>query len=189
MRERLFVRLGVLMAAATIALCGVCLPAHAQEAYLGASYLSSSGTFSSSGESFDPNADGWKIFGGWNFNKYFGAELTYYDLGKLQQTKDNETFTADVKVTDVAFRGILPVGERFELFARLGYSNVSVDSTLTGTGASASLSTTDWRLLYGLGADLKLGKRFGLRAEWEGWDVDGSLQEYALGAYFRFGKK
>jgi hypothetical protein len=118
-----------------------------------------------------------------------GADLTHYDLGNLEDTQETSTFSADVKVFDIAFRGILPLGERFDLFARLGYSNVSVDSTLAGTSASASASATDWRLLYGLGADLKLGKSFGLRAEWEAWDVEGSLQEYSIGAYFRFGKR
>jgi OmpA-OmpF porin, OOP family len=189
MRERLFNRFVVMAVAAAIVLCGVCLPAHAGEAYLGASYLSSSGDFSSSGETFSPNADGWKVFGGWDFNKFFGAELTYYDLGNLDETQGTQTFSADVKVYDLAFRGILPLGERFDLFARLGYSNVSVDSTLAGTSASASASATDWKLLYGLGADLKLGKSFGLRAEWEAWDVEGALQVYSLGAYYRFGKR
>jgi len=47
----------------------------------------------------------------------------------------------------------------------------------------------DWELLYGVGVGLKLGERFGIRAEWESWDVETSLDAYSLGAFVRFGPK
>jgi OOP family OmpA-OmpF porin len=178
-----------MLAIATLLMCGVCLPAMAQEAYVGASFLRSSGEFTTYLETFSADADGWKIFGGYNFNKYIGIEATYYDLGHLEDSEGISEFTADASAFDLAFRGILPLGNRFELFGKLGPSNVTVDSTLNQPGANATSDERHWKLYYSAGLALKLGQRFGLRADWEAWAVEGTLQEYSLGAYFRFGKK
>lgn len=51
------------------------------------------------------------------------------------------------------------------------------------------MDADDWELLYGVGVGLKLGERFGIRAEWESWDVETSLDAYSLGAFVRFGPK
>jgi OOP family OmpA-OmpF porin len=189
MRGGTVIRVGMLLFAAAIVLLEVSPPAGAQEAYLGASYLSSSGEFDTSVESFDPDDSGWKLFGGYNFNKYWGMELAFYDLGNLEDSGTSGTFSADVSVYDLGFRGILPVGERFEIAAKLGFSNVSVDSSLTGPIGTTRAEASDWEFAYGLGLAFKIGKRFGLRAEWEAWDVADSLQAYSLGAYWRFGQK
>jgi OOP family OmpA-OmpF porin len=178
-----------MLTVATILVFAACMPAIAQEAYVGASYLSSSGEFDTSVGTFDPDADGWKIFGGTTFNKFFGMELTYYDLGDLDDAEGANTFSADISVYDLSFRGILPLGQRFELFGKVGYSYVDLDSTLTGPLATATASASDWELIYGAGVALKLGKSFGLRAEWEAWDVVGKLEAYSIGAYWRFGMK
>ena len=151
-----------------VVLCGLWLPALAGDGYVGASYMNSEFEFV---QGSDASSSGWKIFGGYNFIKYFGVELTYYDLGSF----DEGLFEADVKVFDLAPRGILPLGERFELFAKLGYSNVDVEGI------------ADWELMYGAGAGLKLGKKFGIRIEYEAWDVETSLSAWSIGGYFRFG--
>jgi hypothetical protein len=114
--------------------------------------------------------------------KYFGVELTYYDLGSFDVTEGDSPINADITVFDFSGRGILPLGEKFALFAKLGYSTVDVDITTEG-GSSAR----DWELLYGIGASVDLGKSFGIRAEWESWNVETSLDTWSLGAYFRFG--
>jgi hypothetical protein len=175
-----------------VTLCGVCLPAWAaegQEGYIGASYMNTGADFETAVETFDTDSGGWKIFGGYNFIKYFGIEATYYDLGSFDETQNNTTLSADIKVYDLSGRGILPLGKRFEVFARLGYSNVSVEATTSTPLATTTVDADDWELLYGIGLGLKLGERFGIRAEWESWDVETSLDSWSLGGYFRFGKK
>jgi OOP family OmpA-OmpF porin len=171
-----------MIAVAVVAICGLCLPAWAGDGYVGASYMSSSADFATVLESHSADSDGWKIFGGYNFMKYFGVELTYYDLGSFDVTEGDNPIKADITVFDFSGRGILPLGERFALFAKLGYSTVDVDFTSEG-GSSAR----DWELLYGIGASVSLSKSFGIRAEWESWNVETSLDAWSLGVYFRFG--
>ena len=169
--------------------CGWWLPASAGEGYAGASYVSGSTEFDTTLESFDADSDSWKIFGGFNMNKYVGLELTYYDLGNFSDTSGDSTFEADISIFDVSFRGILPLGERYEVFGKLGYSSVDVETATSTDLVTATAEGSDWELFYALGVGLKLGQRFGIRAEWETWDVSDSLEAWSLGAYYRFGAR
>lgn len=178
-----------MLVVAAVVICGLWLPAWAaegQEGYLGASYLNTGADFETAVEDFDTDSGGWKIFGGYNVVKYFGVELTYYDLGNFDDTDGNTSIDAEIQVFDLSGRVILPLGKRFELFGRLGYSNVSVEATTTTTLGTTTVDADDWELLYGVGAGLKLGERFGIRAEWESWDVETSLDTWSLGAFIRF---
>ena len=174
---------------AAIVAWALCPAARAQEAYVGLSYLDSSGEFDTSLASFDASAGGWKIFGGYNFNKFVGLELTYYDLGTLEEAKEGATFSADVSSYDLALKGILPLGKRFELNGKLGYADLSIDSTLVGPAVTTTADISTWELIYGVGVAFKVGQRFGIRAEWEVWDSEDSLEAYSIGAYYRFGKR
>ena len=167
--------------------CALCLPTWAGEGYLGASYLNTSAEFRTSLETFDSSSSGWKILGGYNLAKYFGVEVTYYDLGSFDESSDLESIDASIKVFDLAGRGILPLGERFELFARLGYSSVDVEYQKTTGFVTTNADARDWELLYGAGLTLKLGKKIGIRAEYEAWDVETSLNAWSLGLIFRAG--
>lgn len=172
---------------ALLVLCAVGLPASAAGGYLGASYLSSSAEFDTSLEDFDSDSDSWKIFAGYDLHRNWGVELTYYDFGDFNDTANNSTLDANIGIWDLSVRGILPLGERFELFGRLGTSNVRVEATVANNLSSVSVDADAWELMYGVGAGLKLGKRFGLRAEWEAWDTEDSLEAWSIGAVFRFG--
>ena len=175
-----------LLAFAAVVACSISLPAFAQKGYVGASYLSGSAEFSSGIQTFDASSDAWKIYGGTELNKFFALELTYYDLGDFDDAQGGTTFHASIDAWDLAFRGIIPLGKHFELFGRLGYSYMSVESSTTIGLSSVSVDGSNWELLYGAGVGVKLGERFGLRAEWEAWDVADSLDAWSVGAYFRF---
>jgi OOP family OmpA-OmpF porin len=174
---------------AVLALVVAGLPAMAQEGFAGASWLGSGADFETAFDDFDSDDSGWKIFVGYDFIKFFGLEAAYRDLGDFSETSGAGSIDAEVKAYDLAGRGVLPLGKAFELFGKLGYSTVDVDAT-TSTGlVTASASDSDWELYYGVGIGLKIGKSFGIRAEWEEWDVDTELNAYSLGAYIRFGGK
>jgi opacity protein-like surface antigen len=167
--------------------CVLGLPAAAQEAYIGASYLDTSGEFDTSAGTFSADDSGWKIFAGYLISPSVAAEITYYDLGSFEDSEGFNSFRANVNAYDLAFRGILPLGERFELFAKIGYSLVDVNSSLSGPIVSTSVDATDWEFIYGAGLAFKIGPKFGLRAEYEGWDTNGELDAFSVGAYFRYG--
>ena len=69
------------------------LPAWAGNGYVGASYMDSSAEFRIAAESFDISDSGWKIFGGYDFIKYFGVEGTYYDLATSPRLRESARST------------------------------------------------------------------------------------------------
>ena len=165
------------------------LPATAGEGYIGASYLNSTAEFFVGTTTDEDSSGGFKVFGGYNFIPYFGFEATYYDLGSWSGSSTLFTVDASADVWDISGRGILPIGKRFEAFARLGYSYVTFKKTETGIlGGRTSVSASDWEFMWGVGIGFKIGKRFGIRAEYENWEVQNSLNAWSIGAYFRFGQ-
>ena len=63
------------------------LPALAAGAYLGGSWLSTSAEFDTAVENFDTDDSGWKVFAGADADKFFGAEVSYRDMGNFTDTQ------------------------------------------------------------------------------------------------------
>ncbi len=169
-----------------VLLAGLGAPARAEGVYAGASWLSSGAEFDTAFDNFDTDDSGWKVFAGWDIVKFVGVEVSYRDLGSFSETSGTNFVNADITAYDGAARGILPLGKHFEVFAKIGYSSVSVDLE-SGDGTSlVSGSSDEWDLFYGLGVGLKFGERFGVRAEWEEWDVDTTLNAFSVGAFLKF---
>jgi PKD repeat protein len=136
----------------------------------------------------DDGGTGWKIFGGYNFNEYFAAELAYVDLGEVSASFD--VVTNDVSQMFVDAAGLLPVsgdgysvsllgryplGERGAIFAKVGGYFWEADLDVSATGnvigsGSSSIDGTD--VGYGIGGDYNFSGNFGLRLEWERYALD-----------------
>ena len=175
-----------MLIAAAIVVFGVWVPASAENWYVGASFLDTSAEFDSAGGTFDPSSDGWKLMVGYDINKYCGIEGTYYDMGDMEDTNSVGTLDANIEAFDVSFRGMLPVGKLFRFTGKLGFSSIDIETQTTGTLLSVDVDGTSWEFMYGIGAEVDLGKRFAIRADWEAWDVEGSLDAVSIGGYFRF---
>ncbi len=159
--------------------------AHA-EFYLGASYLSTDAEFDTAVDNFDTDDSSYKFFGGFTMFKFFGLEASYRDLGTHMQTVGTSTVDVDLDSFDVEARGILPIG-KLKLFAKVGYALIGQDGTFDDNGTLSSIDEDDWELLYGVGAEFHFGGFFGLRAEWETYDVSSAdLNSFSAGAVFRF---
>jgi len=135
----------------------------------------------------DETDTGWKLFAGYQFNKNIALEASYADLGKFS------TFTTitgaatgsgagDIKLSnnwsgDVL--GILPFGNGFSLFGRLGllYSETKTSATVTRATplpvVTAGLSQKDneWSYKFGVGIGYEFTPQFGIRGEWERYRV------------------
>lgn len=72
-------------------------------------------------------------------------------------------------------RGILPVGDQFDIFVRGGYGTAKVEGTVTGTtallpgfSASASDSQSSSGFGYGVGAEYHINETHGIRVDYSG---------------------
>ena len=82
--------------------------------------------------------------GGYRFNPYFAVELGYYDLGnygfngKIGSTEVNGT--AKAKSYGISAVGILPLGQQFDLYGRIGWAESELKASANTTLATATSS-------------------------------------------------
>ncbi len=94
--------------------------------------------------------------------------------------------------------GIVPIGERFSVFGRLGLALMSVDAdvsvSIEGESASDSASTDRSNMVYGIGGEFSFGQRFGVRLGWDRYAEVGSddlagevdIDLFSLGLRYNF---
>jgi OOP family OmpA-OmpF porin len=203
------------------ALCGTSGPARAQADwygwYLGATLGASNANITaeivpvvgatSSVFLTDSRDPGYKVFAGYRFNRHFAVEGGYAGLGEFQATTQVTsptagTLNADIRVIGLFFDavGLLPVGERFAAFGKVGVllSETRTTRSTFGTvtpapGLNANASTDRPNLSYGLGVQYDAGKNVTLRVVWERYiDVgdantgEFNIDLYSGGLLFRF---
>jgi long-subunit fatty acid transport protein len=133
-------------------------------------------------------SEGWKVYTGFQFNKYFGVEAGYANLNDMNATT---TITApapaprtiqtkvDADAWTLAAVGTYPVTDKLSVMAKLGAAYVLTDKStkLSGVGVTSvkglAVSSGDdgYEPLYGVGASYALFDSFKLRAEWERFDL------------------
>jgi OmpA-OmpF porin, OOP family len=138
----------------------------------------------------DDSDTGFGLAGGYQVNRNFAAELAYVDLGETSYAA-NGTVTDGVGTFDAglgldqsasgpvfSILGIVPIGERFSVFGRLGLALMSVDAdvsvSIDGESASDSASTDRSNMVYGIGGEFSFGQRFGVRLSWDRYAEVGS---------------
>lgn len=146
----------------------------------------------------DDSDTGWKLFAGYRFMKNFALEGAYTNFGTFSARSAITAPSAGVVNTDVDLEawtvsavGILPIGDHFSVFGRLGVNVWNVDVSATGTGsggtARAAVSEDGTNVVYGLGAAYAVSKNLGVRAEWERYDFDGTdVDLLSAGVSFSF---
>ncbi len=152
----------------------------------------------------DESDVGYKLFGGYQFNRYFALEAGYFDLGKFSftatTTGPDGTLKGDIEINGVNLDavGFLPFGEKFAAFGRVGVNYADAQDSFSGTGAvtvldpSPSERGTSYK--FGLGLQYAVTESFGLRAEAERYRIDdavgnkGDVDLYSAGLVYRFGR-
>lgn len=143
--------------------------------------------------SVDGKDTAWKIFGGYLFNRHFGIESAYVNLGEASYSGDffgAAVTGGTVKVSgfNIAALGSYPINEQFSLFGKIGLFmwEAKANDTTAGLGAfSATQDGTD--VSFGLGVGYDFTRNLGVRAEWELFktdDADASL--ISIGVLWRF---
>ena len=152
----------------------------------------------------DDKDTGYKIFGGYQFNKYFAFEGGYFDLGKFgftAVTVPTGSLSGQIKLKGFNLDAVLslPFTEKFSVFGRIGVNRADAKDAFSGTGAvnvvvpNPSKGGTNYK--FGGGLQYDFTRSFGMRAELERYRIDdavnnkGDIDLASLGLLFRFGRK
>jgi OOP family OmpA-OmpF porin len=137
------------------------------------------GSFGVDVDGFDASDTGFKVFGGYRFMDYFAAELEYIDGG----TAEDGGFEIDVSGWNLSGIGRLPIGEKFNVFAKLGM--IFWDADLGGI-ESGSDSGEDFS--WGIGAGYSFTDQFGMQVEYQGFEIEDAdmVDMISLGASWQF---
>ena len=144
----------------------------------------------------DDSSLGWKLFAGYNFNQYFGAEFAYVDLDEVKAggkadikgSLRGDNFSTEVsgelsgEINGFTFAGVgrYPVTDQLDIFAKAGgfYWDIDLKAKFSSSGdlGSVPFSRSDSGISYvfGLGIEYSITENLSLRAEWEryGYDFD-----------------
>jgi OmpA-OmpF porin, OOP family len=218
MKNKIALATATATAAVATLMLAAAAPSHAQW-YVGASVGKSDITFNNATQSeqfldlgyLDPvttsrNRDtGYRLFGGYQLHKNVALEAAYVDLGKFGFRTDVSpagSLIASTRISgfELSALGLLPLNERFTLFARIGALAGDTKTSYAGSGSVEALlggetqSKRSTQLSYGAGATFAINNRLAVRGEWSkytqlgneftGGKTDANL--YSLGLTYRF---
>lgn len=146
---------------------------------------------------------GYKLFGGYQFNRYFALEGGYVDLGQFGFTATTAppgTLSGNIRLKGLNLDavGILPLTERFSAFGRIGVNYAEAKDSFSGTGFVNVMNPDESKRAanykVGLGLQYDFTKTLGMRAEAERYRVNdaigskGDIDLFSLGLVYRFGR-
>ncbi len=147
---------------------------------------------------------GYKVFGGYQINKYWALEAGYFNMGRFGFTAETlpaGTLTGHLKLQgaflDVV--GTLPITDKFSVFGRIGANHSWTRDSFSGTGAVNVLdphpSTNDTNYKFGVGLQYAFTPSMSMRAEAERYRMNdavgnkGDVDLLSVGLLYRFGVK
>jgi len=136
----------------------------------------------------DDEDTGLKIFGGYKFNPNFAIEGAWIDLGEVSASDGVVNVAAEVDGFQIAAVGMFPINPKFGIFGKVGVFMWDVSATASAPGFGSAQASDDGNdIMFGAGVNWNLTTRFGLRAEWERFDIDGDDVDFiSIGAQFNF---
>lgn len=179
-----------------LAVAAFAAPAAAQTTrggYLGFNVGQSDFKFGCGAGPCDSKGRDYKLFGGFQLNRYAAIEAGYSDMGKAVFGASRLKATA-WELSGVGTWGI-PLGAAgigLSVLGRLGIYNGDVKSETPSTGATLKHGTTD--LTFGFGAQADLSRILAVRAEWQrfnkmgggGLGTKADIDNLTVGALWRF---
>lgn len=160
--------------------------------------------FSINSSTEDNRRTGYKLYGGYQFNRNFAVEGGYFDLGRFNYSVNTTplgTFTSGTRVKglNLDLVGMLPLTEQFSVFGKVGAAYAQSRANFAGTGSlpliNSPTSRNDTNLKVGLGMQYALTEALALRAELERYRINdpvrnrGNIDMASIGLVYRFGGK
>lgn len=146
----------------------------------------------------------YKIYGGYQFNKYIGLEGGYFDLGKFGFTANTLPLgtlngTTRMRGFNLDAVGTLPLSEKFSALGRIGINNAQTRDAFTGTGAvnvtNPNPNKRDTNYKLGVGLQYAFNDALAMRGEIERYRVNdaignkGHVDVFSVGLVYSFGGK
>jgi len=163
-----------------------------------------SGGFTTTLITNDDHGTGYKLYGGYQFNRYFSLEGGYFDLGKFGFTATTQppgTLSGNIKLKGVNIDavGTLPITENLSAFGRVGLDYAKASDSFTGTGfvdvPNPNPSTHAVNYKFGLGLQYAFTEFLGMRVEAERYRINdavsnkGDIDLFSVGLVYRFGSQ
>lgn len=148
--------------------------------------------------------NGFKLFLGYQFNRYFSFEGGYFDLGQFgfnAATLPPGTLSGQVKPTGVNLDAVLnlPMSKRFSVFLRAGVISVDTKDSFAGTGGILVLnpnpSERGTHYTFGGGLQYDFTRHFAMRAEVQRYRIgdgvggQGDVDLASVGLLVRLGRR
>lgn len=151
----------------------------------------------------DERHSAYKVFGGYQFNRYVGVELGYFHLGSFgfhATTTPAGTLDGDFRVqgANLGLVGTMPFTENFSGLARIGVQYARTRANISSTGAvvvaNPRPSDREANAKIGLGLQYAFSPGFMVRGEVERFRVSDAVGNhpqvamYSVSAVFPFGR-
>jgi len=122
-------------------------------------------------DSANTRSEGWKVYGGYQFNKYLALEGGYVNLNDMRAINGPVVTTIATEAWALGAVLSYPVTDKISVMGKLGYAYMQGD-TRTKNGAALTVRTSqdDYEPNYGVGVSYKVFSNMDLRAEWERFD-------------------
>jgi OmpA-OmpF porin, OOP family len=142
------------------------------------------------GVSCDDSDTALSIFGGYQFNKNFGAEFGYTDLGKVKISGGGNSASIEASGFEISAVGTFPINPQFSLYGKLGM--FLWDADFKSNLGNVSDDGAD--LTYGIGVRWNFAKNLALQAQWQRYNDVGDtnttgkadVDVIGVGLLFRF---
>lgn len=151
----------------------------------------------SADSNIDDSDTAYGLAGGYQLNEHFAVEFAFVELGSFTNqaavTVTDGTTQEDAEVVletsadgpVVSVLGILPLGERFSLYGRAGFTFLNADGTARittgGQTQRASQTSQETDPVLGVGVEFNLSKYWAVRVAWDRYfevgteDVSGDI--------------
>jgi OOP family OmpA-OmpF porin len=104
----------------------------------------------------------WALLAGYQFNRYFGAEAEYRDLGYVTSSSATTSFSSHLTTWDAAALAFFPLGEKFSVYGKLG----GYHGMLSARGAPVA-DRSHSGATYGAGIQYDLASAVSARLNWQ----------------------
>jgi OOP family OmpA-OmpF porin len=151
----------------------------------------------------DERDTAYRLFGGYQFNRYLGLEAGVFGLGTFgfkSTTVPEGTLTGQIKLQGLSLDlvGTLPLSERWSAIGRIGAQSAHAHDSFRGTGAvsvaNANPSKSEINYKVGAGLQYEINPSFFVRGEVERYRINdavgnrGDIDVVSLSLVFPFGR-